>query len=76
MNIPKDGKKVLDQKDKFLTKETFWADPQLSERLANITHGEKSFIIRMALRDWFGMTDSRRGVVGYKEVEHGEAKCN
>ena len=67
MNIPKSGKKVLSKRDKFLTKETFWSDEQLSEKLATITHGEKSFIIRMALRDYFGMTDSKQGIVGYKE---------
>ena len=70
MNIRKDRSKVPSKRDKFLTKETFWSDKQLSERLATITHGEKSFIIRMALRDYFGMTDSKKGIVGYKEVDY------
>ena len=70
MKIQKDGNKVLSKRDKFLTKETFWSDEQLSERLSTITHGEKSFIIRMALRDYFGMTDSKKGIVGYKEVDY------
>jgi len=48
-------------------KECFWTDPQLAEKLATIPGGEKSFIIRTALRDYFGMTDSKKGIVGYNE---------
>jgi hypothetical protein len=70
LNIRKDEPKVPSKRGKFLTKETFWSDKQLSERLSTITHGEKSFIIRMALRDYFGMTDSKKGIVGYKEVDY------
>lgn len=36
-------------------KETFWADAQLSEHLATIPRSEKSTIIRMALRQYFGI---------------------
>jgi len=57
-------------------KETFWTSGPLMEKLATIPEGEKSVIIRMALRDWFGLTDSRRGVVGYKEADYDKAKCN
>lgn len=60
MNIPKNRKEVL------VKKETFWTDAPLAEKLATIPEGEKSFIFRMALRDWFGMTDSKRGIVGYR----------
>lgn len=48
-------------------KESFWTEGPLMEKLATIPEGEKSTIIRMALRDWFNLTDSRRGIVGYKE---------
>ncbi|MBC2723330.1 hypothetical protein [Desulfosporosinus sp.] len=67
MNIPKDGKEVPKRKETFLEKETFRPDPQLKEKLNTIPKGEKSFIIRMVLRDYFGLTDSKNGVVGYKE---------
>lgn len=63
MNIQKNRKKVL------VKKETFWSDATLSERLSLIPGREKSFVIRMALRDWFGLTNSKRGIVSYKEVE-------
>ena len=62
MKIKKDRSRVL------VKTETFWADAALVERLLTIPSREKSFIIRMALRDWFGMTDSRRGIVGYQET--------
>jgi hypothetical protein len=68
VNIPKDRKEDLAKKDVYpKKKETFWVDPQLAERLATIPEGEKSFIFRMALRDYFGLTDSKNGVVGYQE---------
>jgi hypothetical protein len=40
-------------------KETFWADAPLCEKLSTIPKGEKSTIIRMALRQWFGITSSK-----------------
>ncbi len=48
-------------------KQTFWADEQLTEKLAAIPENEKSTVIRMALRDYFGLTNSKQGIVGYKE---------
>ena len=48
-------------------KQTFWADEQLTEKLATIPENEKSTVIRMALRDYFGLTNSKQGIVGYKE---------
>lgn len=40
-------------------KETFWADAQLSQQLATIPRSEKSTIIRMALRQYFGISGSK-----------------
>lgn len=60
LNIPK-------AEETFLTKITFWADDQLIEKLATVKKGERSFIIRLILRDYFGLTDSRRGILGYQE---------
>jgi len=37
-------------------KQTFWADAQLSEKLSTIPRNEKSTIIRMALRQYFGIS--------------------
>jgi len=37
-------------------KETFWADAPIVAKLATIPKKEKSTIIRMALRSWFGIT--------------------
>jgi len=37
-------------------KQTFWADAQLSEKLSTIPRSEKSTVIRMALRQYFGIT--------------------
>jgi len=52
-------------------KETFWVDGPLQKRLASIPKMEKSTVIRMALRDYFNLTDSKRGVVGYDETTIG-----
>lgn len=41
------------------TKQTFWADAQLSERLSLIPRSEKSTVIRMALRQYFGIATSK-----------------
>jgi len=40
-------------------KETFWADEPIMEKLATIPEGEKSFVIRMALRQYFGITSCK-----------------
>lgn len=37
-------------------KETFWADAQLHKKLSAIPKSEKSTVIRMALRQYFGIT--------------------
>ena len=41
-------------------KETFWADAQLTEKLATIPRSEKSTVIRMALRQYFGITSGNK----------------
>lgn len=38
---------------------SFWADAQLDDHLATIPRSEKSTIIRMALRAWFGISNSK-----------------
>lgn len=40
-------------------KETFWADSAIVAKLATIPRSEKSTIIRMALRQWFGITANK-----------------
>jgi len=45
------------------SKQTFWADAQLSEQLATIPRSEKSTIIRMALREYFTNTRSARPTI-------------
>jgi hypothetical protein len=53
-----------------LKKEYFWSDEVLQKKLAKIPKGERSCIIRIALRDYFRLTDSKNGQVSYKEEEH------
>lgn len=52
-----------------MKKEYFWADEQLQRHLRAITRGEKSCIIRIALRDYFKLTDSKNGRVGYETID-------
>jgi len=40
-------------------KETFWADEPLTAKLATIPRSEKSTVIRMALRQYFGISASK-----------------
>ena len=41
-------------------KVAFWVDAQIAEKLSTIPKCEKSTIIRMALREWFGIKNERR----------------
>ena len=59
-----------------MKKEYFWADEQLQTHLRGIRKGEKSCIIRIALRDYFKLTDSKNGQIGYKEDKHEQSKAN
>jgi len=40
-------------------KQTFWADEPINAKLSAIPRSEKSTVIRMALRAWFGITDCK-----------------
>lgn len=48
-----------------MRKEFFYSDQSLQEKLSQIPRGERSCIIRIALRDYFQLTDSKNGQVGY-----------
>lgn len=50
-----------------MRKEYFWSDKPLQEKLARIPKGERSCVIRIALRDYFKLSDSKNGKVGYTE---------
>lgn len=50
-----------------LKKEYFLIDKPLQEKLSKIPRGEKSVVIRMALRDYFGLSNSKKGEVWYTE---------
>lgn len=50
-----------------MRKEFFYSDKSLQEKLSLIPRGERSCIIRMALRDYFQLTDSKNGKVGYSK---------
>ena len=43
----------------MVKKETFWTDRPIAEKLACIPDGERAVIIRMALRQYFGITASK-----------------
>jgi len=43
-------------------KQTFWADEPINAKLAAIPRSEKSTVIRMALRQYFGITGTSRPV--------------
>lgn len=47
----------------------FYADEPLQKRLKSIQEGERSCIIRIALRDYFKLTDSKNGKVGYETID-------
>ena len=42
---------------------TFKDDKQIGEKLDTIPKDEMSTVIRMALRAWFGITNSKKGVI-------------
>lgn len=48
-----------------MKREYFYSDEPLQKLIKTIPEGERSCIIRIALRDYFGLTDSKRGKVGY-----------
>jgi len=50
-------------------KRSFWDDDFLGPKLDAIPENELSTIIRMALRDYFNLTDSKKGIIGYAPVE-------
>ena len=43
----------------MVKKETFWTDRPIAEKLASIPDGERAVIIRMALRQYFGISPSK-----------------
>lgn len=43
-------------------KQTFWADEPINAKLSEIPRSEKSTVIRMALRQWFGITGSKEPI--------------
>ena len=43
----------------MVKKETFWTDRPIAEKLKDIPDGERAVIIRMALRQYFGITASK-----------------
>ena len=43
----------------MIKKETFWTDAPIAAKLNEIPEGEKAVIIRMALRQYFGITGSK-----------------
>lgn len=45
----------------------FSVDSVLSKKLSQVPENERSTVIRMALRDFFRITDSKHGKVGYTE---------
>jgi hypothetical protein len=50
-------------------KEFFYSDKYLQEKLSLIPKGERSIIVRIALRDYFKLTDSKNGKVGYETID-------
>jgi len=43
----------------MVKKETFWTDEPIAEKLKDIPDGERAVIIRMALRQYFGISTSK-----------------
>jgi hypothetical protein len=68
-----------------LKKRYFWSDKILDTKLDTIPEGERSVHIRIALREYFKLTDLKNGQVGYteddlkifdrKDEEDGSEKC-
>ena len=52
-----------------MKREYFYSDDALQKRLKTIPKGERSCIIRIALRDYFKLTDSKNGKVGYETID-------
>lgn len=55
LNIPKNDRIGLAEDVCAKKKRTFWDDPALGEKLDGIPQGERGVIIRMALRQYFGI---------------------
>jgi len=49
-------------------KRTFWDDPSIGQKLDAIPENEMSTIIRMALRQWFGITGKPVEVITAQQV--------
>jgi len=50
-------------------KRTFWDDPFIGERLDDLPDDEMSVTIRMALRNWFGLPNTKGGMDNGKTTE-------
>lgn len=50
-----------------MKKEYFWSDEVLEKKLRTIPERERSVHIRIALREYFKLTDLKNGQVGYTE---------